>query len=125
MYAVANEKKTKEELTEIVFRVLRSNDIDINPQANFEKVLPKYEQEVKNILAEIILHNTDDRIVFQAMVYLITFFANISATKDILRLILQRIIVKSNQDATEIRKCTKMWVVRIADIQECKSIRYN
>ncbi|MBU6415136.1 hypothetical protein KGQ34_02765, partial [Patescibacteria group bacterium] len=106
-----------------VFRALRSRGGMDDAPLDFEELLPEYEKEVKNILAEIILQNTDNWMVYQAMFYLITFFANFSTTKNLFLSVLGRLITKT--DATEAREFAKTWIAHIADMPTCKSIKLN
>lgn len=104
--------KTKEELAELVLKYLRSSGgMDINPELNFQELLPKYQTEIKEILVATIRNESNDWIAHQAMWCLVEYFADASSTKLALCNVLS-LIMAPNPTMASVQKNTREWLIR-------------
>lgn len=110
--------KTKEELSEIVFKYLRSHGgMDSDPEIRFQEVLPEYQLEVKKILGEVIRDNQIGRDVYMAMWCLLFYFPDKSFETNTLYILLQELMMEENPDVSHMRHTAKRLMEHISGVQ--------
>lgn len=110
--------KTKEELSEIVFKYLRSHGgMDLDPEMRFQEALPEYQLEIKNILGEVIRDNQTGWDVYTAMWCLLYYFPDKSFETNTLYILLQDLMTEENPDVSHMRHIAKRLMEHISGVQ--------